>query len=77
MFQMYLKNKPVAGDKVEIAKRMGTLTPGMSGADISNLCNEAAILAARANKDSIDGNDLEKATERIIGGLERKNLMDD
>ena len=58
MFQMYLKNKPVAGDKIQISKRMGTLTPGMSGADIANLCNEAAILAARANKDSIDGNDL-------------------
>lgn len=50
MFQLYLKNKPLAGDVVEISKRMGTLTPGMSGADISNLCNEAAILAARADK---------------------------
>jgi ATP-dependent Zn protease len=41
---------------------MGTLTPGMSGADISNLCNEAAIIAARANKEQIDADDLEKAT---------------
>mmetsp|Transcript_32031 Transcript_32031/g.49645 ORF Transcript_32031/g.49645 Transcript_32031/m.49645 type:complete len:99 (-) Transcript_32031:343-639(-) len=54
---------------------MATLTPGFSGADIANLCNEAAILAARKNKSYIDTDDFEMATERVIAGLEKKSLM--
>lgn len=59
----------------EYAKKMSTLTPGMSGADIHNICNEGAILAARNNKDSVQLIDFEKATERVIGGLEKKTPM--
>lgn len=54
---------------------MATLTPGMSGADISNICNEGAILAARNNQDTVMLEDFEKATERVIGGLEKKTPM--
>jgi len=47
----------------------------MSGADIHNICNEGAILAARNNKESVELEDFEKATERVIGGLEKKTPM--
>lgn len=59
----------------EYAKKMSTLTPGMSGADIHNICNEGAILAARDNLDSVGLVQFEKATERVIGGLEKKTPM--
>jgi AFG3 family protein len=60
--------------KDEYARRLATLTPGFSGAEIANLCNEAAILAARGDKLEVDIGDFEMATEKIIGGLEKKRL---
>ena len=54
---------------------MATLTPGFSGADIMNLCNEAAIMAARNNKEEVEGIDFEMASERVIGGLEKKRIV--
>ena len=51
----------------ELSKRLATLTPGMSGADIANLCNEAAILATRHEKEFVESIDFEMASERIIG----------
>ncbi len=48
--------------------------PGFSGADIANLINEAALMAARGNKNAVEMNDFEEATDKIIMGLERKNL---
>jgi len=59
----------------EYARRLSTLTPGFSGADISNLCNEAAILAARKNKKEVSSEDFESAAERVIGGLEKKKMV--
>ncbi len=50
-------------------------TPGFSGADIANLCNEAALIAARKNKESIGKQDFLDAVDRIIGGLEKKNKI--
>jgi ATP-dependent metalloprotease FtsH len=50
-------------------------TPGFSGADIANVCNEAALIAARKNKQSIDKQDFLDAIDRIIGGLEKKNKI--
>ena len=50
-------------------------TPGFSGADIANVCNEAALTAARHNKKEIDRQDFLDAVDRIIGGLERKNTI--
>ena len=50
-------------------------TPGFSGADIANVCNEAALTAARKNKPMIDKEDFLDAVDRIVGGLERKNAM--
>ncbi|HOS49749.1 MAG TPA: ATP-dependent zinc metalloprotease FtsH, partial [Bacteroidia bacterium] len=50
-------------------------TPGFSGADIANLCNEAALIAARRNKTSISHQDFLDAVDRIVGGLEKKNKI--
>ena len=50
-------------------------TPGFSGADIANLCNEAALIAARRGKESVDKQDFLDAVDRIIGGLEKKNKI--
>lgn len=59
----------------EYAQKMSALTPGFSGADIANICNEGAIIAARKDKKSVSLKEFEEATERVIGGLERKNIM--
>ena len=50
-------------------------TPGFSGADIANVCNEAALIAARRGKESVDKQDFLDAVDRIIGGLEKKNKI--
>jgi AFG3 family protein len=50
-------------------------TPGFSGADIANICNEAALIAARHNKKSVEKQDFLDAVDRIIGGLEKKNKI--
>lgn len=50
----------------EYAKRLATLTPGFSGAQIANICNEAAILAARSGKKTVDSESFERATERVL-----------
>lgn len=50
-------------------------TPGFSGADIANLCNEAALIAARKNKASVEKQDFLDAVDRIVGGLEKKNKI--
>ena len=59
----------------EYAKRLATLSPGFSGADIANLCNEAAILAARKNRDFVESIDFELSSERMLAGLERKKII--
>jgi cell division protease FtsH len=50
-------------------------TPGFSGADIANVCNEAALIAARNNKEAVDKQDFLDAVDRIVGGLEKKNKI--
>jgi len=56
-------------------KTLASLTPGFSGADIANVCNEAALIAARFNKDSIQMDDFEKAIERVLMGPEKKHRI--
>ena len=58
-----------------VAGRLAGLTPGFAGADIANICNEAAIVAARRKADAVSMDDFEKATDRIIGGLESNKIM--
>ena len=55
--------------------KLAALTPGFVGADIANICNEAALIAARNNKDSIGLEDFNAAIDRVIGGLEKKNKI--
>jgi len=59
----------------DVAKRMAALTPGFAGADIANVCNEAAIFAARRKAESVTMDDFERATERVIGGLPKTNSL--
>ncbi|XP_064202756.1 AFG3-like protein 2 [Anguilla rostrata] len=62
-------------DKNALARRMAALTPGFSGADIANVCNEAALIAARHLSDSINQKHFEQAIERVIGGLEKRTQV--
>jgi AFG3 family protein len=75
IFEIHLQNKTLAGDIETYSNRLASLTPGFAGAEISNICNEAAIFAARRNKKSIDLDDFEAATDRVIAGLESKRIM--
>mmetsp|Transcript_8209 Transcript_8209/g.22773 ORF Transcript_8209/g.22773 Transcript_8209/m.22773 type:complete len:931 (-) Transcript_8209:1177-3969(-) len=77
IFLVHLKGITLEGDKEEYAGRLAGLTPGFAGADIANLCNEAAIVAARRKADFVTIADFEKATDRIIGGLESNKIMSD
>jgi len=61
------------GLEEELTERMAALTPGFSGAQIANICNEAAILAARGNDPEVGLDHFERAIDRIIGGLEKRN----
>ncbi|HQW12416.1 MAG TPA: ATP-dependent zinc metalloprotease FtsH [Saprospiraceae bacterium] len=54
---------------------LAEMTPGFAGADIANVCNEAALIAARRDKTSVDLDDFNYALDRVIGGLEKKNSL--
>jgi cell division protease FtsH len=54
---------------------LSEMTPGFAGADIANICNEAALIAARRNKSEVDLDDFNYALDRVIGGLEKKNKL--
>merc|ERR1719333_1751814 len=77
IFKVHLK--PVKLDPNEsqdvVARRMAALTPGMSGAEIANICNEAAIYAARRDSKVVNLLDFETAVERVIGGLKKQNNL--
>ncbi|XP_075069376.1 mitochondrial inner membrane m-AAA protease component AFG3L2 [Mixophyes fleayi] len=62
-------------DKEALSRKMAALTPGFSGADIANVCNEAALIAARHLSDAINQKHFEQAIERVIGGLEKKTQV--
>eukprot|EP01087_Luapelamoeba_hula_P008565 TRINITY_DN214_c0_g2_i2.p1 TRINITY_DN214_c0_g2~~TRINITY_DN214_c0_g2_i2.p1 ORF type:complete len:565 (-),score=90.88 TRINITY_DN214_c0_g2_i2:184-1878(-) len=75
IFEIHLQKLKLSEPISVYAKRLSPLTPGFSGADIANVCNEAALVAARKNKSAIDLSDFEAAIERVIGGLEKKNRV--
>lgn len=68
VFKVHLKGLKTNLDKDDVARKMAALTPGFSGADIANICNEAALIAARNLADSISLKHFEAATERVIAG---------
>jgi|694.fasta_scaffold12190_11 cell division protease FtsH len=57
------------------AHKLAAQTPGFAGAEIANVCNEAALIAARHNKEAVDMQDFQDAIDRVIGGLEKKNKI--
>ncbi len=73
IFEVHMRNLKLSDDvnKDFLAKQ----TPGFSGADIANVCNEAALMAARKDKEQIEKQDFLDAIDRIIGGLEKKNAI--
>ncbi|MBO4642752.1 MAG: ATP-dependent zinc metalloprotease FtsH [Bacteroidaceae bacterium] len=73
IFQVHLH--PVKTDATLDIDFLARQTPGFSGADIANVCNEAALIAARNNKPSVSKDDFLAAVDRIIGGLEKKNKV--
>jgi cell division protease FtsH len=73
ILKVHLRNKPIADDVSVTALARGT--PGMAGADLANLVNEGALLAARKNHEKIYMSDLEEAKDRVMLGAERKSLV--
>ncbi|MBK7084237.1 MAG: ATP-dependent zinc metalloprotease FtsH [Flavobacteriales bacterium] len=73
IFKVHLK--PLKMDATVDVEFLAKQTPGFSGADIANICNEAALIAARKKKKTIDRQDFLDAVDRVIGGLEKKNKI--
>jgi AFG3 family protein len=73
IFKVHSKNIKVAKDLD--MKKLAAQTPGFAGADIANVCNESALIAARKGKKEVDMNDFQDAIDRVIGGLEKKNKI--
>ncbi|KAF5768791.1 putative AAA+ ATPase domain, ATPase, AAA-type, core, peptidase M41, FtsH extracellular [Helianthus annuus] len=75
IFQIYLKKLKLDNEPSYFSQRLAALTPGFAGADIANVCNEAALIAARGEKTKITMEHFEGAIDRVIGGLEKKNKV--
>jgi cell division protease FtsH len=73
IFKVHLAPVKTAAD-VD-AKKLSAQTPGFAGAEIANVCNEAALIAARKDKEAVDMSDFQDAIDRVIGGLEKKNTL--
>src|SRR5436190_8287592 len=73
IFKVHLK--PIKISKTLDIHKLAEQTPGFAGADIANVCNEAALIAARKGKDAVDMSDFQDAIDRVIGGLEKKNKI--
>ena len=74
IFKVHLKSIKTDGETVD-AFTLAEMTPGFAGAEIANICNEAALIAARRNQDSVTLNDFNYALDKAIGGLEKKNKL--
>ncbi len=73
IFKVHLK--PIKISKKLDIHKLAEQTPGFAGADIANVCNEAALIAARKNKEAVEMSDFQDAVDRVIGGLEKKNKI--
>ncbi len=73
IFNVHLRGIKLNPEVSSVA--LAEMTPGFAGADIANVCNEAALIAARRNKTSVDMSDFNYALDRVIGGLEKKNSL--
>eukprot|EP00800_Vazella_pourtalesii_P021116 TRINITY_DN7699_c0_g2_i6.p1 TRINITY_DN7699_c0_g2~~TRINITY_DN7699_c0_g2_i6.p1 ORF type:complete len:600 (-),score=130.82 TRINITY_DN7699_c0_g2_i6:827-2626(-) len=75
IFKVHLQPIKTELDKNGLSRKLAALTPGFTGADIANVCNESALIAARHSKKSVHDSDFEQAIERVIAGLERKSQV--
>lgn len=75
IFRVYLRPLKISKDIDDLAKILSALTPGFSGADISNICNEAALLASREGSETIDVVHFEASVEKVSAGLEKKTKI--
>lgn len=75
IFQIYLKKLKLDHEPSYFSQRLAALTPGFAGADIANVVNEAALIAARSDQLKVTLEHFEGAIDRIIGGLEKKNRV--
>lgn len=73
IFKVHLK--PIKLDADVEPKKLAVQTPGFAGAEIANVCNEAALIAARRNHEAVTMKDFQDAMDRVIGGLEKKNKL--
>lgn len=73
IFKVHLK--PIKTIAEVDPKKLAAQTPGFAGAEIANVCNEAALIAARRNKEAVDMQDFQEAIDRVIGGLEKKTKI--
>jgi cell division protease FtsH len=73
IFKVHLK--PIKISKTLDIHKLAEQTPGFAGADIANVCNEAALIAARKGKDAVEMEDFQDAVDRVIGGLEKKSKI--
>jgi len=73
IFKVHLE--PIKVSQTLDIHKLAEQTPGFAGADIANVCNEAALIAARKNKEAVDMSDFQDAIDRVIGGLEKKNKL--
>jgi cell division protease FtsH len=73
IFKVHLK--PIKFNKEVDSRKLAAQTPGFAGAEIANVCNEAALIAARKDKESVEMIDFQDAIDRVIGGLEKKNKI--
>jgi AFG3 family protein len=73
IFKVHLK--PIKLSAGVDSKKLAAQTPGFAGAEIANVCNEAALIAARHDKTAVDMQDFNDAIDRVIGGLEKKNKL--
>jgi AFG3 family protein len=73
IFDVHLK--PIKTSPILDIKKLASMTPGFAGADIANVCNEAALIAARKGKTEVEMEDFNDAVDRVIGGLEKKNKI--
>mmetsp|Transcript_16417 Transcript_16417/g.24335 ORF Transcript_16417/g.24335 Transcript_16417/m.24335 type:complete len:950 (+) Transcript_16417:390-3239(+) len=75
IFQVHLKGITLSDKVDDISGRLAGLTPGFAGADIANVCNEAAIVAARRKAEAVAVDDFENAIDRVVGGLESNKII--
>merc|ERR1711992_67098 len=75
IFKVHLGTLKTDLDKADLSRKMAALTPGFTGADIANVCNEAALIAARELASSIVHKHFEAAIERVVAGLEKKTQV--